>query len=119
MKNKAQAIEAIQNDCEIRHRYYQDGQTCAIGGLVQAVDPTFDFRALELTEANVQAIAYQTPMGFSEGPKDTLSMRALLMEHFGFRAVDLAVIQSINDRYENTEVRRVEIIMYIENIPED
>lgn len=119
MKNKAQAIEAIQNDCEISHRYYQNGQTCAIGGLLLAVDPTFDFQALELTETNVHAIAYQTAMGFSEGPEDTQSMRTLLMEHFGFKATELAIIQAINDRYGSPEVRRAEIIMFIETIPED
>ena len=105
MRNKALLIQTIQNDCQIRHLYWKDGQTCAIGALALQAGVSEGF----LKAAGKQAIWWAQTMEVNE-------MRHAIMHHFDLVEHTLNQIQAINDKYETPEKRRAAILEYIETI---
>lgn len=121
MKNKAMAIEAIMNDCEIRFAYVDDkGKTCAIAGLVKAAAPEFDLDSLKIGGTNSARVAYRPDsLVRGVGPSDTEPLRKILEEHYGFTPIQMSEIQTTNDHFSDPDDRKKEVARLVESFPED
>lgn len=109
MKNKALAIAAIQNGCQLQGRYLNadTGEACAIGSLALAAG------------VGKAAIAFGDKYDASIGHPLTGSMERGIAKKFGLEVGHLYLIQRKNDRIRNMAKRRKAIVAMIETLPEE
>lgn len=94
--------EIIANDASLRYRYYQDGETCVIGGLAAAAGYQSLLEKLQLHDFwNLQRIQKAHQLASRVG------------KHYGLSEDQLIILQQINDAEENTETRRASLIQQI------
>lgn len=103
---KAQIIEAIKRDANLKGYYYdpKTGQACVIGGLALACEINKPYLALARG-----AIQYGT------GPEKAI--REMLHARFGLSIGQLVNLQKINDQEYSTERRRERLIELVQTYP--
>jgi hypothetical protein len=117
MKNKALAIEAIKNDCELQGRYWCDGKTCAVGKLAQLAGITDN----ELRLMGTACINANSQFHDAQKGRLVLKTTDAIWEKFGLSVRDLVEIQEANDhsRYYDLGIRRSEVAKVLEKFTDE
>lgn len=96
-------LREVEQDCEIKTSYYEDGKTCALGHLAHVAG--VDVAALKA--------AANWPIEF--GNVWTKAIEEAIAKYFQLSIHDQTYIQHLNDRAHTPELRREAIKLYIDN----